>query len=103
MKLSIEAKPKRGAFYHLINKHLSKINAYLIVSSLKQRKKGMGKIYLLMIVILLMLWSLPEPTARVATNPTPTGDIRSWIGILILLVVILLAMIISSLRSRKSL
>ena len=100
VKLSIEAKPKRGAFYHLINKHLSKINAYLI---LKQRKKGMGKIYLLMIVIFLMLWSLPEPTARVATNPTPTGDIRSWIGILILLVVILLAMIISSLRSRKSL
>jgi hypothetical protein len=61
----------------------------------------MGKIYLFMIVILLMLWSLPEPIARVATNPTPTGDIRSWIGILILLVVILLAMIISSLRSRK--
>ncbi|MBT7069416.1 MAG: hypothetical protein HN855_05230 [Anaerolineae bacterium] len=63
----------------------------------------MGKIYLFIIVVVLALWSLPKPTTRVATNPTPTDDIRSWIRIIILLVMILLAKTLSSLRKRKSL
>ena len=57
-------------------------------------------IYVIMIAVLLMLTALPEPASRVATNPTPTGDIRSWIGIAILLVVILLGMIITSLKKK---
>ena len=57
-------------------------------------------IYVIMIAVLLALTALPEPASRVATNPTPTGDIRSWIGIAILLVVILLGMIITSLKKK---
>jgi len=62
----------------------------------------MEKIYLFMAVILLTLLSLPEPTTKVASNPTPTGDIRSWIGILILLTIILLGMLISSLSKKRT-
>lgn len=62
----------------------------------------MEKIYLFMAVILLLLLSLPEPTTKVANNPTPTGDIRSWIGILILLTIILLGMVISNLSKKRT-
>ncbi len=62
----------------------------------------METIYLLMIMVLLVLASLPEPATKVATNPTPTGDIRSWIGIVILLGMILFGMIVSSIRKKKA-
>jgi hypothetical protein len=54
-----------------------------------------------MIMVLLALASLPEPATKVASNPTPTGDIRSWIGIIILLGMILFGMIVSSIRKKK--
>ena len=62
----------------------------------------MEKIYLFMAVIFLLLLSLPEPTTKVASNPTPSGDIRFWIGILILLTIILLGMLISSLSKKRT-
>ena len=62
----------------------------------------MEKIYLFMIMVLLVLAALPEPTIKVATNPTPTGDIRSWIGIAILLGLILLGTIIARLMEKKA-
>ena len=60
----------------------------------------MGIIFLIFVAIVLLI-SLPEPVARITTNPTPTGDIRSFVGIAILLVVLLIGMIVSSVRKKK--
>jgi hypothetical protein len=61
----------------------------------------MKKIYLFIFVVVLVLLALPEPATRIATNPTPTGDIRSYIGILIILVIIVAGMIVSNIVNKK--
>lgn len=59
------------------------------------------EIIFLFLAAIVLLFILPEPATRIGTNPTPTGDIRSFIGIGILLVVLFVGMIISSIRNKK--